>query len=332
MTALATQQIPLECTINIVDTFTKNLEAMKARKKAARVTSIRESDTSHTADESSAKSASSLASGLAADARKERRRSRRMPRKTGNSSTQLPILTKDGAPGFHRSNTDPSVSLAERVSKLKKKSGCTVDPDEWLAERREAKRQAALAVEASASNINNSSLSRGGRRGMPRKTANSSSGNNLAAKGLPGLHRSSTVPTLSLQQRMEKLKEKQRDLPDPDDLLAKRSCSGKPLKKSTSKLFGSAPNLAGLAMEPQAREKRRQRRSTSRTHKTRISRTTSAGRLHDDKELPVLVSYNMATPVASLKRSCTDTGVYAGLVTNMDLNNQKGDIDAATSA
>ena len=164
---------------------------------------------------------------------------------------------------------------------------------------------------------------------MPRKTSNSS-GLNLAAQGqaqgqLPGLQRSSTAPTISLQQRMEKLKEKQTAMPDPDELLKARRAGTTTgtggLKKSPSGLFGSAPNLAGLAVAQDTREERRRRRSNSKGRKTRISRTTSAGRMHDDKELPALV--DLSEKKIALKRSCTDTGVYVQLVAKMELKDKK---------
>ena len=335
MTALAGQQASLECTINIVDAFTQNLEAMKARKKATRVTSLKENEEGGSLN--ALKPPGALAQQDGGTGKMQRRRSgRRLPRKSGNSSTNLAVL-KDGLPGLHRSNTDPSISLAERVSKLKKKTGCTVDPDEWLAERRQAKRDAERDAEGLANGAAAVGGTAGGgrrpRRGMPRKTGNSSSNltaspsssNISSTNSLPGLQRCSTDPTLSLQQRMEKLKAKQKSMPDNDDSSFKKRQEAKAAKAS---LFGSAPNLPGAALDDQDRKERRRRRSTSRGRKLRISRTTSAGRLHDEKELPVLVSYSNSAKSVPLKRSCTDTGVYADLVAKMEL--QKG--DAATSA
>lgn len=321
MAALANQHLPLECTISIVDTFSQNLKAMKAKKKATRVTSLKNSDPAGE-DQAMRKTTKSLTGALQEGAKRERRKSgRRLQRKSGNSSTNLAALAKNGGPGLQRSNTDPSVSLAERISKLKKKTGCTVDPDEWLAERREAKRQ----QQAQASSTNNSLGGRRptSRRGMPRKNSSSFIGN-LAAAATPnptghqkgfGLQRASTAPTLSLQQRMEKLKVKQGTMPDPDEMLKRRREN----KAKAKKLFGSAPNLPGMEVDSADREERRRRRSTSRGRKTRISRTTSAGRMHDEKELPVLASYSRG---ATLKRSCTDTGAYPDLVAKMQLQQE----------
>lgn len=305
MTAMSEQRIsPIEGqAINIVDSFSQKLQELKAKKNRAKATRV----ISLNADPAEDGGASTnLTSALQVDAnakREKRRSARRMPRKTGNSSSTNLEAVKNGVPSLHRSTTDPSLSLASRLEKLKEKSGCTVDPDEMLKKRREAKAQ------GSGRNGGGASSKR-----MPRKTG---SNGNLVVQGVSGLglQRSTTAPTISLQARMEKLKLKQQTMAtvDPDEMLRKRR-EGKKLERP-SIVFGSAPNLPGMMLASEDREERRRRRSGSRTRKLRISRTTSAGRVTDQGELPTLASYPNGGQ--TLRRTQTDAGKYAAFVASL---------------